>query len=446
MTPTVRFAPSPTGVLHLGNARTAVVNWLFARQDGGRFILRIDDTDRARSEERFIEAIRQDLRWLGLVWDEEHRQSLRAQVHEAAFERLRAAGRVYPCFETAEELEAKREAQRAKGRPPRYDRWALTLGDADRARLEAEGRRPHWRFRLGDGPAAFTDLVKGPRSIDLQSLSDPVLRREDGGATYLFASVVDDAAMGITDVIRGEDHLANTAVQLELIGALGERAPAFAHLPLVLDAAGGKVSKRAGAASLAELRDRGIEPLAILQLLATLGTGQPADPAASLDDLVARFSLSSFGQAQPHLDPGDLDRLSAEVVHRLPFEAVRDRLEAIGIPAPDAAFWEAVRGNLARVAEALDWWRITKEPLEPKIVDEALLASAAVLMLDRLESPEDAEAWLDDVKEVTGRRGKALDQPLRLALTGREHGPEMKLLLPLIGRERARRRLLGETA
>ncbi len=446
MTITVRFAPSPTGLLHLGNARTAIVNWLFARSHGGRFILRIDDTDEGRSEERFVEAIRQDLRWLGLVWDEEHRQSERVSDYEAAFEKLRAAGRVYPCYETPEELEAKRQAQRTKGLPPRYDRAALGLGDADRARLEAEGRKPHWRFRLGDGPAAFPDLVKGPRSIDLQSLSDPVVRRADGGATYLFASVVDDAAMGVSHVIRGEDHLSNTAIQLELLGALGEQTPAFAHLPLILDLEGGKVSKREGSASLAELRERGIEPLAILQLLATLGAGRPPDPTASLDDLVARFDLSAFGSAQPRLDIAELDRLSAEVVHRLPFEAVQDRLEAIGIPNPEAAFWEAVRGNLARVTDALDWWRITKEPLEPKIVDEALLASAAVLMMDRLDTPEDAEAWLDDVKEVTGRRGKALYLPLRLALTGREHGPELKLLLPLIGRERARRRLLGETA
>ena len=257
MTITVRFAPSPTGLLHIGNARTAIVNWLFARSHGGRFILRIDDTDEGRSEERFVEAVRQDLRWLGLVWDEEHRQSERVSDYEAAFEKLRAAGRVYPCYETPEELEAKRQAQRTKGLPPRYDRAALGLGDADRARLEVEGRKPHWRFRLGDGPAAFTDLVKGPRSIDLQSLSDPVVRRADGGVTYLFASVVDDAAMGVSHVIRGEDHLSNTAIQLELLGALGEKAPAFAHLPLILDLAGGKVSKREGSASLAELRERG---------------------------------------------------------------------------------------------------------------------------------------------------------------------------------------------
>jgi glutamyl-tRNA synthetase len=444
--PVVRFAPSPTGYLHLGNARTAVVNWLFARRHGGRFLLRIDDTDRERSEARFEAAIREDLAWLGLGWDLEARQSDRAAVHAAAFERLRSAGRVYPCYETQEELATMRERQRERGEPPRYDRRALGLGEIDRARLEAEGRRPHWRFRLPDSEIAFTDLILGPRRFPAGSLGDPVLLRADGTATYLFASIVDDADLGISHVVRGEDHVTNTALQLAILTALGGSAPAFAHLPLIGDAAGRSFSKRLGALSLKALREDGIEPLAIVLTLAALGTAEAADPARSLDELVAGFSLEAFGRAPARLAVDDLPRFSAAVLRHQPFEAVASRLAALGLGQADAAFWQAVRGNLDRLEEARFWWEVCTRPLQPVVADPELLGAAADLLPQDPADEAAFAAWIEALKVRTGRKGRALFQPLRLALTAREHGPELKHLLPLLGRERALRRLRGETA
>lgn len=445
MPPVVRFAPSPTGHLHLGNARIAVVNWLFARKEGGRLILRIDDTDLERSEARFEAAIREDLAWLGLTWDAEARQSDRAKRYDAAFERLAAAGLAYPCWETPEELAALRERQRAAGQPPRYDRRALGLTAADRARLEAEGRRPHWRLRLQGGEIGFDDLVLGPRRFMAESLSDPVLRRADGTATYLFASAVDDAELAVSHVIRGEDHVTNTALQLAIWRAMGAAPPAFAHLPLIGDAAGRGFSKRLGALSLRSLREQGVEPLAIVLTLAALGTAEAADPAASLEDAVARFSLAAYGRAAPKLVVEDLPRFSQAVLHHLPYEAVASRLTALGV-AGGEAFWRAVRGNLGRLEEAQEWWEICTRPLQPVVADPELLAAAAGLLP---EDPADEAAfagWVEALKARTGRKGKALFRPLRLALTAREHGPELKHLLPLLGRERAWRRLRGETA
>jgi glutamyl-tRNA synthetase len=431
----VRFAPSPTGLLHLGNARTAVVNWLFARRSGDRFILRIDDTDAGRSSEEFVQAIRDDLAWLGLGWDLEVRQSERTALYASAFERLREAGRVYPAYETPEELAAMRARQRARGLPPRYDRAALKLGDADRARLEAEGRRPHWRFRLADGEVTFADLVQGQKRIALRHLSDPVLRRDDGSVTYGFASVVDDLELAIGHVIRGEDHLTNTAVQIDLGRALGGAAPAFAHLPLLLDKSGGKLSKRLDSLSLRTLREQGVDPVAVLAVLATLGTGRTPDAGVTLDQLKAGFDLAAFGRAQPRLDPADIERLSLERLRTAPFVEVRKRL-----PEIDEALWEAIRGNVTGIEDASAWWAVVHRPLAPVIEDAGFCATAADLLDER-----DHAQWLDALKSATGRKGKALFHPLRLALTGREHGPPLEHLLALIGRDRAARRLRGET-
>jgi glutamyl-tRNA synthetase len=435
MPPTVRFAPSPTGLLHLGNARTAVVNWLFARQQAGRLVLRLDDTDRQRSSTDHETAIREDLAWLGVRWDEEHRQSERAALYEAAFERLRARGAVYPCFETAEELEARRRAQLARGEPPRYDRAALALGPAH------PDRPPHWRFLLPAGPIAFTDLIRGPVEVKLASLSDPVIRREDGSATYLFASIVDDLDLGISHVIRGEDHLTNTGLQLALAQALNGTAPAFGHLPLVQDIAGGKLSKRLGSLSLRDLREEGIEPLAIVAVLATLGTGHA--PLPDLDRLTRNLDLAAFTTSQPKLDPEALQRTSAAVLHAMPFAEAAARL---ALPGLDERFWTAVRPNLTRLADALDWWAICREPLAPVIEDAAFLAQAADTLPESVNEPEAVATWLKRLGELSGRRGRTLYHPLRLALTGREHGPELKLLLPLLGRDRASSRLRGQTA
>ena len=444
--PTVRFAPSPTGHLHLGNARAAVVNWLFARRHGGRFLLRIDDTDRERSEVAFEAAIREDLTWLGLGWDAEFRQSSRAAEYEAAFERLRAAGQVYPCFETAEELAAARQRQQARGEPPRYDRQALRLTSAERAALEAQGRRPHWRLLLPEGELAFDDLVMGPRRFAAADLGDPVLRREDGSVTYLFASAVDDAALAVSPVIRGEDHVSNTALQLAILQALGEPAPRFAHLPLLADAAGRNFSKRLGALSLRALREQGIEPMAIVLTLAALGTAAAASPAGDLESVVAGFDLQAYGRAAPRLTADDLPRFSAAVLHHRSFDEVAPRLREAGLGGIDAAFWQAIRGNLARLEDAREWWEVCSRPLRPTVIDRDVLAAAAELLPEDLAGEAGFTAWIETLKARTGLKGKALFHPLRLALTGREHGPELKHLLPLLGRARVMARLRGETA
>ena len=433
--PVVRFAPSPTGFLHLGNARVAVVNWLFARHGGGQFLLRIDDTDRERSQAGYDQAIQEDLAWLGLGWDAVLRQSDRTDRYAAAFARLQDAGHAYPCYETPEELAALRERQRAQGLPPRYQPLHRTA---------PAGVAPYWRLRLPQAEIAFDDLILGARRFATDALSDPVIRREDGSATYLFASTVDDAELGISHVIRGEDHVTNTALQLAIWGALDAAPPLFAHLPLIADAAGRQFSKRLGALSLRSLREQGVEPLAIVATLAALGTSQAADPGQSLSDLVAGFDLAEFGRAAPRLVVDDLPRFSAAVLHHLPFAEVAARLRQLGLGGMDRDFWEAIRGNLARLQDAREWWEVCRRPLSPVLIETGYLATAADLL------PEDVAAgfsgWVDALKAATGRKGKALFHPLRLALTGREHGPELKHLLPLLGRERAEARLRGKTA
>jgi glutamyl-tRNA synthetase len=440
--PRVRFAPSPTGFLHVGNARAALVNWLFARRHGGHFLLRIDDTDTDRSTDEFARAIEADLRWLGLDWDSFARQSDRLELYARALDRLRAAGRLYPCYETAEELEAKRKRQLARRLPPVYDRAALSLNDRDRARLEGEGRRPHWRFRLDGRRVEWRDLVKGPTHVDTASLSDPVLVREDGRVLYTLSSVVDDIELGITHVIRGEDHVTNSGVQVELFEALGGEVPAFGHLSLLVGAGGEELSKRVGSLSIGEMRAEGIEPMALASLLARLGSADLVEPHASLDGLVAGFDLSRFGHAPAHFDPAELQKLNAKVLHATPLDAVAGRLKALGVPA-DAAFWEAVRPNLTRLDEAADWWTVAHGHLAATDPDPVAL-SAANLLPPPPWGPETWPTWTKQVSEATGAKGRALFLPLRRALTGRDHGPEMKTFLPLIDPTRARARLLGK--
>jgi glutamyl-tRNA synthetase len=447
MTVSVRFAPSPTGLLHLGNLRTALVNWLFARRAGGRFLLRLDDTDRERSRAEYAAAIEADLRWMGLDWDGFARQSDRLDRYEAAAGRLKAAGRLYPCYETAEELSLRRKALIAQGRPPLYDRAALRLSEADRRRLEEEGRRPHWRFRLLDGPVTWRDGIQGDKRFDGTDLSDPVLIREDGAPLYTLSSVVDDIELGITHVVRGEDHVANTAVQIQLCEALGGTPPAYAHLALIADAAGQGLSKRLGSLSVQSLREEeGLEPMAVASYLAKLGTADAIEVRASLADLAAEFDLGRFARATPKFDPDELLRLNAQLLHGLPFEAVAARLAALDLDGADARFWEAVRPNLTRLRDAVEWWQVAHGPVVPVREDPAFAAAAAALLPPEPWGPDSWGAWTQAVKAATGAKGKALFLPLRLALTGREHGPELKTLLPLIGRERALARLDGRTA
>lgn len=442
MTVKVRFAPSPTGLLQVGNARTALVNWLFARRHGGGFLLRLDDTDRGRSEEAFADGIRRDLEWLGLVWDEFARQSERLDTYQEAFDRLRAAGRLYPCYETPEELEFKRRRLLARGRPPIYDRAALTLTDADRRKLEhEEGRRPHWRFMLAHVDIDWNDLVRGPQHFQGGNLGDPVLIRADGSWLYMLPSAVDDIDLGVTHVIRGEDHVVNTALQIQLFRALGAEPPTFAHLPLLTDIAGKLLSKRLGSTTLQSLREDGVEPEALAAYLAALGTGASSEAGWSLDQLVGRFDISVYGRATPKFDESQLWHQNARLLQQMEFEAVADRLRALGLPRADEAFWTAVRPNLQRMADVRTWYAVCFQHVEPVVEDPAFVERAAALLPPEPWDADTWTAWTDAVKRGTGRKGRGLFMPLRLALTGVDHGPELKSLLPLIGRARAVQRL-----
>jgi len=445
---TTRFAPSPTGRLHVGNIRTALHNWMLARLAGGTFILRIDDTDATRSREDYVEAIRADLKWLGLTWDREERQSARRDRYEAAFETLRAAGRIYPAYESAQELDVKRKIALGRGLPPIYDRAALELTDADRAAKEAEGMAPHWRFKLDhDEPITWDDGIRGKQKFAASQLSDPVIRRADGSWLYMMPSAVDDIDMGVTQILRGEDHVSNTAVQIQIFTALyaasfgaasgaANMLPAFAHEALLVGKEG-KLSKRLGSLGCDAFREQGIEPEAIIALLARLGTSQPVEPIADRAALTQNFDLATFGRAPAKFDETDLERLNAAIVHQLPYDAVKDRLPQ----GMDAAGWHAVQPNLSYVHEAGEWWRLVTGPIEARdfsAEDRAYLAKA-----------NEALTWNDNpwgsltaaLMEATGRKGKALFLPLRQALTGMDHGPDMVELLPLIGETEARVRL-----
>jgi len=437
MTVVTRFAPSPTGRLHVGNIRAALHNWLWAKKNGGRFILRLDDTDRERSREDHVEAIRDDLAWLGLAADEEHRQSERFGRYEAALDRLRAAGRVYPAYESAQELELKRKVLLGRGRPPVYDRAALALADTDRAKLEAEGRRPHWRFRLDhDRPIEWDDLIRGRQHLDPALLSDPVVRREDGSWLYMLPSVVDDIEMGVSHVVRGEDHVTNTGLQLQMFEALGSAPPAFAHEALLVGSEG-KLAKRLGSLGVAAMKEAGIEPNALIAKLARIGTALAVEPVAEPGPLIESFDFAAFGRAPARFDMDELAALNARIVHQLPFAAVSGRL-------PDGmneADWLAIRPNLRAVAEAAGWWEILHGHvvLPAAAEDRAFLAAAA----DSAAAIDwSAEPWPQLVARLKAERsGRALFQPLRRALTGRDSGPEMAVLLPLIGRDEAVARL-----
>jgi glutamyl-tRNA synthetase len=445
MTIITRFAPSPTGRLHMGNVRTALINWLWARQQGGRFLLRLDDTDHERSTAAFADSIRHDLAWLGMAPDAEVRQSDRGALYETEFARLRDAGRVYPAYETPEELELRRKVLAGRGLPPVYERTALSLTEADRTQLEAEGRRPHWRFKLDHAaPLVWDDLIRGPQRFDPAKISDPIIRRADGSWLYMLPSVIDDIAMGISHVVRGEDHVTNTALQIQMFQALGSRPPAFAHAAL-LTGSDAKLSKRLGAMTLDEPRDQGIEPLAIQALLARIGTSQPVEPVTDPGPLIERFAFSQMGRAPARFDYAELEQLNQRIIHHLPYSAVASRLPV----TIDAAGWEAIRPNLASVAEASTWWTVvTGELATPHLsADDCgylLTASTLVATLDWQANPW--QQLTTALKASSGRTGKALFLPLRQALTGQEHGPDMAALLPLIGQARALARLQAAAA
>ncbi|MCV0398117.1 MAG: glutamate--tRNA ligase [Rhizobiaceae bacterium] len=446
----VRFAPSPTGLIHIGNARTALFNWLFALRNDGRFVLRFDDTDCERSKPEFAEAIEVDLRWLGVIPDTVEHQSARFGLYDEAVERLKAAGLLYACYETPEELELKRKVLLSRRLPPVYGREALTLSDAGRARLEAEGRRPHWRFLLpnhdGDPSkprktlVAWDDLVRGRQSVDLASLSDPVLVREDGSYLYTLPSVVDDIAMAMTHVIRGDDHVTNTGAQIALFRALGAEPPVFGHHNLLTSATGEGLSKRTGALSIRGLREQGMEPMAVASLAVLTGGADSIQAVASMRELAERLDLARTSRSSSKFDPIDLERLTQDLLRDMPFAAARERLAAYGVTGEMAEpFWLAVRGNLSRLDEAALWWRIVTEGPDD---DSELIETDRAFVRAALDAlppePWDAttwKTWTDGLKQATGRKGRALYMPLRIALTGRPSGPELADLLPLLGRE-----------
>jgi glutamyl-tRNA synthetase len=433
MTVVTRFAPSPTGRLHVGNIRTALHNFLFAKKNGGTFILRIDDTDRERSTAEFDQAIRDDLGWLGLDPDRTVRQSERFDLYEREFEKLKAAGRVYPAYETPEELELRRKVLLGRGLPPVYERKPPDAA-------VPEGRAPHWRFKLDhDSPIAWTDLIRGEQKFDPKLLSDPVVRREDGSWLYLLPSVIDDIDLGITHVVRGEDHVSNSASQIQMFEALGSKPPHFAHEALLV-AAEGKLSKRLGAYGVPHLREQGVEPMALLDVLARIGTSEPVEPIASLDELAGDFDFATFGRAPAHFDPHEVELVNARLLHKLHYPAVADRLP----PRATEEDWLLLRGNLERVGDFASWFAVLHGEIEPPELshDERLLLKDATSAAEKVDwSSEPWRALTDELKRTSGRKGRELFHPLRLALTGRHSGPEMGGLLARMGKERAIRRL-----
>ena len=428
-----RFAPAPTGRLHVGNIRTALHNYLFARKNGGTFILRIDDTDRERSTAEFDQAIRDDLDWLGLVPIEVVRQSERFDLYQGEFEKLKAAGRVYACYETPEELELRRKVLLGRGLPPVYERRPEELS-------APEGRAPHWRFRLDHESAiAWDDLIRGPQRFDPKLLSDPVGRREDGSWLYLLPSVIDDIDLGVTHVVRGEDHVSNSAVQIQMFEALGSKPPQFAHEALLVSSEG-KLSKRLGSYGVEHLKREGVEPMSLLDVLARIGTSLPVEPIASLDDLAGTFDFSTFGRAPAHFDPHEVELLNARLLHALDYSAVAGRLPH-GTTEQD---WMLLRGNLERVGDLGGWLPVLHGEFDPPELahDERLVVREAAAIAETLDwSAEPWRALTDELKRSTGKKGRELFHPLRLALTGHESGPEMAGLLSRMGKERAVRRL-----
>jgi len=442
----VRFAPSPTGKLHVGNVRTALFNFLFARKANGVFVLRIDDTDLERSTQEFEDAIRADLTWLGLAWDETFKQSERFEAYEAAAQKLKDAGLLYACYETGEELDRKRRLQMANGQPPVYDRAGLKLTADDIAAYEAEGRKPHWRFKLSGKAVKWTDMVRGDVSIETSSLSDPILIRGDGSYLYTLPSVVDDIDFDITHIIRGEDHTTNSGAQIEIFEALGGSAPTFGHQALLVGADGGKLSKRLGSLSIEDLRTvEGMECMAVNSLLAKIGTSDPVEAFSDMAGILEGFSLDKLSRAPARFDPEELSRINAKLLHETEYEDVQSRLADMDADAGEA-FWAAVRPNLVTLGDAKAWATLVNGPVTPVIEDADFAATAVDMLPDGKLDGESWSAWTSAIKEATSRKGKQLFMPLRLALTGEARGPEMAVLLPLIGRDKAAARLKGEAA
>lgn len=451
MTVTVRFAPSPTGNIHIGNARTALVNWVYARQNGGNFILRYDDTDQARSKQEYADGIARDLDWLGIRPDRVERQSARFEAYAAATQKLKDEGLLYACYETPDELDRQRKRLAMRGKPPVYDRSGLKYSEEDLARFESEGRKPHWRFKLPNYSSdpfdtertevTWNDLVRGEQTVDLASMSDPVLVREDGTWLYTLPSVVDDIEMGVTHIIRGDDHVTNTGAQIAIFKALGGTPPGFGHHNLLTTASGEGLSKRLGSLSLQSLAQDHYEPMAVASLATLIGTSGPVEAVPSMAQLIERFDIGSITKSAAKFDVSELDGLNARIVHELAYQDVKDRLATAGVGGGEA-FWNAVRGNIEKVEDAAFWWQKVENAVPVIDADDReFVTSAAGLLPPDPWDETTWNTWVGAVKQETGRKGKGLFMPLRKALTGEEHGPELGLLLPLIGREKTLDRL-----
>lgn len=438
----VRFAPSPTGMLHVGNARTALITWLFARAQNGHFLLRIDDTDPERSKAEYEQAIEESLKWLGLNWDEKANQKDRLGRYDELIEKLKADGRLYPCYETQEELGLMRKALLGRGKPPIYDRAALELTEEQIKKYEDEGRTPHWRFKLNHEPIEWNDHIRGEVKFNGADLSDPVVIREDGSPLYHLCSVIDDVDFKITHVVRGEDHVSNTAAHVQMFEALGATPPEFAHNALISDAEGGKLSKRLGSLSIHDLREEeGLEPMAVSSLLARLGTSDPIEAFTSLDPLIESFDFSKFSRASAKFDPAEIFRLNAKILHDTDYEDVHERLKLMGRADIDRPSWETISPNIERLRDVEEWWKVAKGPVEPVINDPEFIAQAAQLLPEAPWTEATWGEWTKAVKEATGRKGKELFMPLRQAITGMDHGPELDKLLLLIGPDKVKERL-----
>ena len=438
---TTRFAPSPTGFIHVGNLRTALMNYLIARKAGGTFILRIDDTDPERSKEEYVDAIKQDLEWLGLTWDKVERQSERLDLYVEAADKLRDMGRFYEAFETPTELDLKRKKQLNMGKPPVYDRAALALSADEKAALRAERGDGVWRFKLDHERIEWCDGVLGDISIDAASVSDPVLIRGDGQFLYTLASVVDDTSMGVTDVVRGSDHVTNTATQIQIMAALGHGHPNFAHHSLLTGPQGEALSKRLGTLALRDLREQGVQPMALLSLMARLGSSDPVELRSDMAELIEGFDITRFGAAPTKFDVQDLFPLTAHYLQKLDLEAVRDTVLGLGVPQDLAQpFWDMARDNITTLDDLAGWWTLCRDGADPLIAeeDQEFIAQAMALLPDGPFDGGTWGAWTKAVKEATGRKGKGLFMPLRKALTGMERGPEMAALLPLLQVVRAK--------
>jgi len=443
----VRFAPSPTGNIHVGNARLALLNWLFAKSNDGKFILRFDDTDTQRSKERFVEGIKRDLSWLGIQWDSELRQSAEMDSYEIVSEKLKSSGLIYPCYETSEELEFKRKRLRAQRKPPIYDRSALLLSESDHKEFEKKGLRPHWRFKLRNKDISWFDLVRGETIYNTANISDPVVIREDGSYLYLLPSVVDDLNCGITHIIRGEDHITNSAVQVEMMQSImPQRTLTFAHIPLVTGLEGELLSKRTGSLSLEDLRKENIEPLVLMNFLSKMGSSDSIIPEININSIIDQFDLNKISRASPKFNFSELIGLNSKTLQKFSFSQVSSRLIELGadkilVNKKGEAFWHAIRGNIDKFEEAIKWWKICFNKMKTPGLESSLNRFAEDCLPEEPWSEQTWSFWTSKISELTNLKGRSLFLPLRIALTGLEKGPELKVLLPLIGRQEVHRRI-----